>query len=84
MPDSDLRELPSVKSILGCKFSSMTRTGACIEEPSGVLTKLEDASLSASASADVAQLQSQLNYSFSKVDAIVAYKKLQQAAGQLQ
>lgn len=34
--------------------------------------------------ADVAQLQSQLNYSFSKVDAIVAYKKLQQAAGQLQ
>lgn len=31
--------------------------------------------------ADVAQLQSQINYSSSKVDAMVAYKKLQQTAG---
>ena len=33
--------------------------------------------------ADVAQLQASLNYTFSKVDAIVAYKKLQQTAGVL-
>ncbi len=33
--------------------------------------------------ADVAQLQSQLNYALSKVDALVAYKKLQQTAGML-
>ena len=33
--------------------------------------------------ADVAQLQAQLNYAFSKADAIVAYKKLQQTAGVL-
>ena len=31
--------------------------------------------------ADVAQLQAKLNYSFAKVDAVVAFKKLQQAAG---
>ena len=31
--------------------------------------------------ADVAQLQAKLNYSFSKADALVAYKKLQQTAG---
>ncbi len=31
--------------------------------------------------ADVAQLQSKLNYTFSKTDALVAYKKLQQTAG---
>lgn len=31
--------------------------------------------------ADVAQLQAQLNYAFSKADAVVAYKKLQQTAG---
>lgn len=31
--------------------------------------------------ADVAQLQAQLNYTFSKADAVVAYKKLQQTAG---
>ena len=31
--------------------------------------------------ADVAQLQAELNYTFSKADAIVAYKKLQQTAG---
>jgi len=34
--------------------------------------------------ADVAQLQAQLNYAFSKADAMVAYKKLQQTAGVLQ
>lgn len=34
--------------------------------------------------ADVAQLQAQLNYAFSKADAVVAYKKLQQVAGVLQ
>ncbi len=33
--------------------------------------------------ADMAQLQSKLNYTFSKADAIVAYKKLQQTAGTL-
>ncbi len=33
--------------------------------------------------ADVAQLQAQLNYTFSKVDAFAAYKKLQQTAGTL-
>lgn len=33
--------------------------------------------------ADVAQLQAQLNYTFSKADAVVAYKKLQQTAGVL-
>lgn len=33
--------------------------------------------------ADVAQLQAKLNYAFSKVDAIVAYKKLEQTAGTL-
>lgn len=33
--------------------------------------------------ADVAQLQAQLNYAFSKADAVVAYKKLQQTAGVL-
>jgi outer membrane protein TolC len=33
--------------------------------------------------ADVAQLQAQLNYAFSKADALVAYKKLQQTAGVL-
>jgi outer membrane protein len=33
--------------------------------------------------ADVAQLQAQLNYTFSKADAAVAYKKLQQTAGVL-
>jgi outer membrane protein len=33
--------------------------------------------------ADVAQLQAQLNYTFSKADALVAYKKLQQTAGTL-
>lgn len=33
--------------------------------------------------ADVAQLQSQLNYAFAKVDAAVAYRKLQQTAGLL-
>jgi len=33
--------------------------------------------------ADVAQLQAQLNYEFSKSDALVAYKKLQQTAGVL-
>ena len=33
--------------------------------------------------ADVAQLQAQLNYAFSKVDAAVAYKKLEQTAGVL-
>ena len=33
--------------------------------------------------ADVAQLQAQLNYAFSKADAAVAYKKLQQTAGVL-
>lgn len=33
--------------------------------------------------ADVAQLQAQLNYTFSKADALVAYKKLQQTAGML-
>ncbi len=33
--------------------------------------------------ADVAQLQAQLNYTFSKADAMVAYKKLQQTAGVL-
>lgn len=31
--------------------------------------------------ADVAQLQAQLNYAFSKADAMLAYKKLQRAAG---
>lgn len=31
--------------------------------------------------ADVAQLQAQISYGFSKVDAVVAYKKLQQTAG---
>lgn len=31
--------------------------------------------------ADVAQLQANLNYTFSKADALVAYKKLQQTAG---
>ena len=31
--------------------------------------------------ADVAQLQSQINYAFSKVDAVVAFKKLQETAG---
>ena len=31
--------------------------------------------------ADVAQLQANLNYTFSKADAVVAYKKLQQTAG---
>jgi outer membrane protein len=34
--------------------------------------------------ADVAQLQAKLNYAFSKADAVVAYKKLQQVAGVLQ
>jgi outer membrane protein len=33
--------------------------------------------------ADVAQLQARLNYAFAKSDAVVAYKKLQQAAGSL-
>ena len=33
--------------------------------------------------ADVAQLQAQLNYTFSRADALVAYKKLQQTAGTL-
>lgn len=33
--------------------------------------------------ADVAQLQAQLNYAFAKADAMVAYKKLEQAAGVL-
>lgn len=33
--------------------------------------------------ADVAQLQAKLNYAFSKADAVVAYKKLQQASGTL-
>jgi outer membrane protein len=33
--------------------------------------------------ADVAQLQSELNYAFSKADALVAYKKLEQSAGVL-
>ena len=33
--------------------------------------------------ADVAQLQARLNYTFSKADALVTYKKLQQAAGVL-
>jgi len=33
--------------------------------------------------ADVAQLQSQLNFTFSQADAFVAYKKLQQTAGML-
>ena len=33
--------------------------------------------------ADVAQLQANLNYAFSKVDAVVAYKKLLQTAGML-
>lgn len=33
--------------------------------------------------ADVAQLQAQLNYIFSKADAMVAYRKLQQTAGTL-
>lgn len=33
--------------------------------------------------ADVAQLQAQLNYIFSKIDAFAAYKKLQQTAGTL-
>ncbi len=33
--------------------------------------------------ADVAQLQAKLNYMFSKIDALVAYKKLQQTAGTL-
>ena len=33
--------------------------------------------------ADVAQLQAKLNYAFSKVDAIIAYKKLEQTAGTL-
>jgi len=33
--------------------------------------------------ADVAQLQAKLNYSFAKVDAVVAFKKLQQTAGVL-
>ncbi len=33
--------------------------------------------------ADVAQLQARLNYAFSKADAMVAYKKLQKAAGVL-
>lgn len=33
--------------------------------------------------ADVAQLQARLNYAFSKADAMVAYKKLQKAAGTL-
>jgi outer membrane protein len=33
--------------------------------------------------ADVAQLQAMMNYSFSKVDAVVAFKKLQQTAGML-
>jgi len=33
--------------------------------------------------ADVAQLQAQLNYTFSRADAAVAYKKLQQTAGVL-
>lgn len=33
--------------------------------------------------ADVAQLQAQLNYAFSKSDAMVAYKKLQKTAGTL-
>ena len=33
--------------------------------------------------ADVAQLQAQLNYAFSKADAAVAYKKLEQTAGVL-
>ncbi len=33
--------------------------------------------------ADVAQLQTQLNYAFAKTDAVVAYKKLQQTAGVL-
>ncbi len=33
--------------------------------------------------ADVAQLQAQLNYAFSKTDAVVAYRKLQQTAGVL-
>ncbi len=33
--------------------------------------------------ADVAQLQAQLNYTFSKADALVAYKKLQQTSGTL-
>lgn len=33
--------------------------------------------------ADVVQLQAQLNYAFSKADAVVAYKKLQQTAGTL-
>jgi len=31
--------------------------------------------------ADVAQLQAKLNFSFAKVDEVVAYKKLQEAAG---
>lgn len=33
--------------------------------------------------ADVAHLQAELNYAFSKADALVAYKKLEQAAGTL-
>jgi outer membrane protein TolC len=33
--------------------------------------------------ADVAQLQAKLNYAFSKADALVAYKKLQQVTGML-
>ena len=33
--------------------------------------------------ADVAQLQAKLNYAFSKADALVAFKKLQQTAGVL-
>jgi outer membrane protein len=33
--------------------------------------------------ADVAQLQAQLNYAFSKADAMVAYRKLQLMAGVL-
>ena len=33
--------------------------------------------------ADVAQLQAQLNYTFSKAESLVAYKKLEQAAGVL-
>lgn len=33
--------------------------------------------------ADVAQLQAQLNYAFAKADAVVAYKRLQAAAGTL-
>ncbi len=33
--------------------------------------------------ADIAQLQAQLNYAFAKADVVVAFKKLQQAAGTL-